>query len=113
LTIGQARSEAPNEELEWFKDLPVKQLERARLARRINRMGRLTLLSCLGMNVISDVHKYLVRSVVDTGEQAEQLKQDYEGDMPAEIEAMSQSLTDVPEKIPINRGLKPSFFASS
>jgi hypothetical protein len=83
-----------NEMLAWRKDLPARQLERTKLARPINRMGGLTLLSRLAINITSEAHTYAVRSLVKTTEQAERLRQSYEGDLPAEVEAIYQSLTD-------------------
>lgn len=83
-----------NELLEWLKDLPIGQLERTRVASPVSRMGRLNLLSRLTMNIISEAHTYSVRQVVKTTEQAERFKQEYEGDLPTEVEAAYQSLTD-------------------
>jgi hypothetical protein len=83
-----------NDMLAWRKSLPAGQLERTRLARPINRMGGLTLLARLAMNITSEAHGYAVHKLVKTVEQAEQLKQDYDGDLPVDVETVYQSLTD-------------------
>jgi hypothetical protein len=78
----------------WREHLPVKQLEQSRLAGPFNRMECATLLARLAMNIGSDAHMYAVRKLVATLEQAEQIKQGYEGDLVEEVEALYQRLTD-------------------
>lgn len=83
-----------NELLEQLRELSGGGFDQATLARPIKRMGNLTTLSQLAMNITSDAHTYSVRQVVKTMERAEQLKQAYDGDLPPEVEATFQHLTD-------------------
>jgi hypothetical protein len=83
-----------DKQVTWRDYSLVKQLEQTRLAGPFNRMECMTLLSRLAMNIGSDAHVYAVRKLVATLEQAEQIKQGYEGDLVEEVEVLYQRLTD-------------------
>lgn len=78
----------------WLDRLLVKQLGQTQLAGPLNRMECVTLLARLAMNIGSDAHVYSVRKLVKTMEQAEQLKQSHEGDLPPDVEALYHRLTE-------------------
>jgi hypothetical protein len=83
-----------NESHTWRKHFPAKQLEQARLAGPLNRMECMTLLSQLAMNIGSDAHMYAVQKLVATMEKAEELKQNYGGELPSKVDALYLELTE-------------------
>ena len=75
-------------------DSQVRPVHRMRMAAPINRMAYIKALSELAMDVVSESHIYSISSLLQTIAEAERLVSSYGGNLPPEVLAVYERLTN-------------------